>query len=53
MAGSTLQKWSQRFFGGKVMPAISFLLGSEKLSEKEIAELRRLVETLEGQGGEH
>jgi len=47
MAQSTLQEWSQRFFGGRVMPAISFLLGSEKLNPEEIQELRRLVDRLE------
>lgn len=46
-AASTLQEWSRRFFGGRVMPAISFLLGSEQLSPDEVAELRRLVERLE------
>jgi len=47
MAKSTLQEWSQRFFGGRVMPAISFLLGSEKLTPEEVEELRRLVDRLE------
>lgn len=47
MAESTLQEWSQRFFGGRVMPAISFLLGSEKLTQEEVEELRRLVDRLE------
>lgn len=46
VAGSTLQAWSQRFFGGRLMPAVTFLLGSEKLSEKEIDELRKLVDDL-------
>lgn len=48
VAGSTVQEWAQRFFGGKVMPAVSFLLGSERLTQNEIAELRRLVDQLEG-----
>lgn len=46
VAGSTLQEWAQRFFGGQKLPAVSFLLGSEKLSEQEIDELRRLVDDL-------
>lgn len=46
VAGSTLQAWAERFFGGRRLPAISFLLGSEQLSESEIAELRQLVEQL-------
>jgi len=51
-AGATLQEWKQRFFGDRVMPAVSFLLGSEKLSEQEITELRRLVEQLAANEGE-
>ncbi|MEW8978864.1 MAG: BlaI/MecI/CopY family transcriptional regulator [Symbiobacterium sp.] len=47
MAASTLQEWSQRFFGGRVLPAVSFLLGTEKLSPDEIAAVRRLLERLE------
>lgn len=47
LAGSTLQEWSQRFFGGKVLQGVSFLLGSsEQLSAKEIDELRKLVKEL-------
>lgn len=47
VAGSTMQEWAQRFFGGKVVPAVSFLLGfSEPLSEKEIKDLRKLVDEL-------
>ncbi|WP_374712859.1 BlaI/MecI/CopY family transcriptional regulator [Symbiobacterium terraclitae] len=47
MAESTLQEWSQRFFGGRVLPAVSFLLGRDRLTPDEIAELRRLLERLE------
>lgn len=47
MAESTLQEWSQRFFGGQVLPAVSFLLGKERFTAAEIAELRRLLERLE------
>ncbi|MFZ5622766.1 MAG: BlaI/MecI/CopY family transcriptional regulator [Pseudomonadota bacterium] len=47
VAGSTLQEWSERFFGGRLLPAVSFLLGSsERLSDREIEELRRMVEQL-------
>jgi predicted transcriptional regulator len=46
VAGSTLRAWAERFFGGRRLPAISFLLGAEKLSESEIAELRQLVDHL-------
>lgn len=47
MAESTLHEWSRRFFGGRILPAVSFLLGSERLTPEEVAELRRLVERLE------
>jgi len=47
MAESTLQEWSQRFFGGRVLPAVSFLLGSERLTPEEVAEVRLLLERLE------
>ncbi|MBP2019819.1 putative transcriptional regulator [Symbiobacterium terraclitae] len=47
MAESTLHEWSQRFFGGRVLPAVSFLLGRDRLTPDEIAELRRLLERLE------
>lgn len=50
VAGSSLRDWAQRFFGGKVMPAVSFLLGNEKLSSQDVAELKRLVEELDRQG---
>jgi len=51
MAESTLQEWNRRFFGGRVVPAISFLLGGERLTAEDLAELRRLVERLE-EGGD-
>jgi len=46
VAGSTLQEWVDRFYGGKVVPAVSYLLGNEQLSDEEVAQLRRLVEEL-------
>lgn len=46
LAGSTLQEWVARFFGGNRLPAVSFLLGQERLSDREIEELRNLVEQL-------
>jgi len=51
LAESTLQEWSQRFFGGRVLPAVSFLLGSDRLTSEEVAEVRRLLDRLE-EGGE-
>lgn len=47
MAGSTLREWVQRFWGGKTVAAVSFLLGGETLSAKDVADLRALVEQLE------
>ncbi len=47
MAGSSLRDWAERFFGGRVVPAVSFLLGNEKLTPSDVAELKRLVEELE------
>ncbi|HYF78242.1 MAG TPA: BlaI/MecI/CopY family transcriptional regulator [Symbiobacteriaceae bacterium] len=47
VAGSTLKEMVQRFFGGQRLSAVSFLLGAERLSGEEVAELRRLVERLE------
>lgn len=47
VAGSTLNEMVQRFFGGRRLSAVSFLLGRERLSEEEVAELKRLVDRLE------
>lgn len=47
LAGSTLKEMVQRFFGGRRLSAVSFLLGAERLSEEEVAELKRLVDRLE------
>jgi predicted transcriptional regulator len=53
VAGSTVQAWVQRFFGGRVLPAVSFLLGAAApLSEQEIAALRQLVDDLARRKGE-
>ena len=37
----------QRSLGGSLSPFVSYLVDTGKLSEKEIAELRRMVESLE------
>lgn len=47
VAGSTLREMVQRFFGGRRLSAVSFLLGAERLSNEEVAELKRLVDRLE------
>lgn len=46
LAGSTLQEWAQRYWGGKVMPAISMLLGRERLSDGDLEELKAVVDRL-------
>jgi BlaI family penicillinase repressor len=51
LAGNTLQEWAARYWGGRIMPAISMLLGSERLSPEDVQELRRLVEELERKEG--
>jgi len=52
MAGSSLRDWTEPFFGGKVMSAVSFLLGGQKLSSEDVAELRRLVDQIAKEEGE-
>lgn len=52
MAGSTLRAWTKRFFGGRILPAVSFLLGSDQLSQEDVAELRQMVEKLAKEKGE-
>jgi BlaI family transcriptional regulator, penicillinase repressor len=50
MAGTTLREMVQRFWGGQVKPAVSYLLGQEKLSRQEIDELKDLLEKLSAEG---
>lgn len=51
LAGNTLKEWAQRYWGDAILPAVSFLLGGERLSPDDLAELRRLVDRLEGEKG--
>jgi len=52
LAGSTLKEWVQRYWGGKLMPAVSLLLASEKLTPEEVETLRKLVDQLSGKEGD-
>lgn len=50
VAQSSLKDWADRFFGGSIAPAASFLVGSGKLTEGDRAELRRLLDEAEEKG---
>ena len=41
-------RFVQRSLGGSVSPLVAFLSQNKKLSDEELAELRRLVDTMEG-----
>ncbi|HWI63958.1 MAG TPA: BlaI/MecI/CopY family transcriptional regulator [Symbiobacteriaceae bacterium] len=51
LTGKTLKELVQRFFGGRTLSAVSFLLGSEELSQADVAELKRLVDRLAEEEG--
>lgn len=51
LASSTLREWMQRYWGGRVGPAVSFLVGSQKLSAEDLAHLRQLVDRLSQEVG--
>lgn len=43
-----VERFVDRALGGSVLPLVSYLADSSSLSEAEIAELRKLVDELEG-----
>jgi BlaI family penicillinase repressor len=52
LAGNTLRELVQRFWGTeRIMPAVSFLLGSEKLSPEDLVALRKLVDKMSREDG--
>ena len=42
-----------RVFGGRVAPLLAHFSRNEKLSDKDVAELRKLIDRIEGKEGRH
>ncbi|WP_324715590.1 BlaI/MecI/CopY family transcriptional regulator [Carboxydochorda subterranea] len=50
-ARRSLREWIQRYWGGAVVPAVSMMLGGEKLRREDVEALHELVERLAPEEG--
>lgn len=50
-ARRSLREWIQRYWGGAMVPAVSMLLGGEKLRREDVQALRELIDRLAHEEG--
>ncbi|BAS26894.1 BlaI/MecI/CopY family transcriptional regulator [Limnochorda pilosa] len=50
-ARGSLRQWVQRYWGEALVPAVSMLLGGERLRREDVEALRRLIDSLAPEEG--